>query len=163
MDALWLAAKLLVLLAAANTAPLVLKRLLGTRGAWPIDAGLRFVDGRPLLGGSKTWRGLAGAVLATTSAAPVLGLPAWIGAVIGAGAMAGDALSSFVKRRLGVAPSGKATGLDQIPEALLPMLLVSTPLDLSAAQIIGVTLVFFLAEMPMAAWFHRLGLRDRPY
>lgn len=163
MNAIWLSLKLLLLLALANTAPLLLKRWLGARWAWPIDAGLRFVDGRPLLGASKTWRGCGAAVLATALAAPLFGLPLLVGATIGAASMAGDALSSFVKRRLGMAPSGKATGLDQIPEALLPLLLVRESLGLTLAQIVAVTLVFFVLEMPLAAWFHRLGLRDRPY
>ena len=77
--------------------------------------------------------------------------------------MTGDALSSFVKRRLGIASSGQATGLDQIPEALLPLLLVAGWLDLGWLQIVGVTAAFFVLEIPLARWTHRLGLRDRPY
>lgn len=85
------------------------------------------------------------------------------GALIGAGAMLGDALSSFIKRRLGSAPSSRATGLDQIPEAMLPLLAVQSTLGLTLWQIAAITIAFFLLEIPLARLFHRLGLRDRPY
>jgi len=163
MDAWWDALRLLLLLGVANVAPIAAKNLLGRRWQAPLDGGRRFLDGRPLLGPSKTWRGLAAAVAATALAALLLGWPAPVGALLGAGAMAGDALSSFVKRRLGIVSSGRATGLDQIPEALLPLLLVAGMLDLGWLQIVGVSLAFFLVEMPLARWTHRLGLRDRPY
>jgi CDP-2,3-bis-(O-geranylgeranyl)-sn-glycerol synthase len=77
--------------------------------------------------------------------------------------MTGDALSSFIKRRLGIAPSGRAIGLDQIPESLLPLLAVQGPLDLSIFQILAITLCFFAVEMPLARLFYRLGIRDKPY
>ncbi len=163
MDAWWDGLRLLVLLGVANIAPIAARHLLGARWQAPLDGGWRFVDGRPLLGPSKTWRGLVAAVLVTALAAPLLGWPALVGAVLGAGAMAGDALSSFVKRRLGIASSGQATGLDQIPEALLPLLLLAGWLDLSWMQIVGVTAAFFAIEIPLARWTYRLGLRDRPY
>jgi len=162
-DDLWLGVKLLLLLAAANTAPLQAKKWLGERWAAPIDGGLVLPDGRPLLGRSKTWRGLAIAVLAAALAAPLLGLPATIGALIGAGAMVGDALASFTKRRLGTPPSGRATGLDQIPEALLPLLLVREALGLPWWLVLAVPLVFFALEIPLAKLWHRLGWREKPY
>lgn len=162
-EEIWTALRLLLLLAVANTAPLLAKRLFGARWSTPLDGGLRFLDGRPLLGASKTVRGLVAATLASALAAPLLGLPAAIGAVLGVGAMLGDALASFTKRRLGTPPSGRATGLDQIPEALLPLLLLQAALDLGLLQIAAITLAFFVLEIPLAWLAHRLGLRDQPY
>lgn len=49
MDAFLLAARLLLLLGVANTAPIGAKLLLGDRWSAPLDAGWRFRDGRPLL------------------------------------------------------------------------------------------------------------------
>lgn len=163
MDELWIDLRLLLLLGVANSAPIAAKSLLGPHLNAPLDAGLHFFDGRPLLGPSKTLRGLIAAVLSTAVAAALLGLPAGIGALIGAVAMLGDALSSFVKRRLGIAPSGRATGIDQIPEALLPLLVVRSALELSLLQVAAITLTFFLLEIPLAWLSFRLGLRDRPY
>jgi CDP-2,3-bis-(O-geranylgeranyl)-sn-glycerol synthase len=163
MDGIWLSVRLLLLLGVANSAPIVARRLLGDRWAAPLDFGLDFVDGRPLLGPGKTIRGVVAAVVASTLAAWALGMPPSAGALIGTVSMAGDALASFAKRRLGVAPSGRATGLDQVPESLLPLLAVQGALDLSVAQIVAVTVAFFALEIPLARWAYRLGLRERPY
>jgi CDP-2,3-bis-(O-geranylgeranyl)-sn-glycerol synthase len=163
METLWLAIRLLLLLGIANAAPIALEHWLGPRWNAPLDGGLRFIDGRPLLGPAKTWRGLAAAVAAGSVGAPLLGLPVWIGTLIGAAAMVGDALSSFIKRRLGIPSSGRATGLDQIPEALLPLLAVQQQLHLSLALIAGITLAFFALVIPLARWSYQHGLRTRPY
>ena len=160
---LWLGLQLLVLIGAANTGPILAKRALGAWGNAPIDGGFCFIDGRPLLGASKTLRGLAAAVVLATLAAVVLGLSPRLGAVIGVAAMVGDASSSFVKRRLGIASSEKATGLDQIPEALLPLLAVQGTLQLSPLLIACVALAFFVLAIPLARWSHRVGLRDQPH
>jgi len=160
---LWLGLRLLLLIGAANVAPIVAKRLLGNRWNAPLDFGLRFFDGERLLGPAKTIRGLVAAVALATLGAAALGIPLAAGALIGAAAMIGDSLSSFVKRRLGVPPSGRATGIDQIPEALLPLLVVQGLLQLSPTLIVGATLAFFLLEIPLARWSYRRGLRDRPY
>jgi CDP-2,3-bis-(O-geranylgeranyl)-sn-glycerol synthase len=163
MDDIWTSIRLLLLLGVANTAPLVAKRLFGPRWLAPLDGGLIFFDGRPLLGASKTIRGLVAAVTATALGALLLGVPATVGALLGGGAMLGDAIASFIKRRLGVAPSGRATGLDQIPEALLPLLMLNAVLGLTFVQIVAITLAFFVLEIPLAWMAHRLRLRDQPY
>jgi CDP-2,3-bis-(O-geranylgeranyl)-sn-glycerol synthase len=163
MDELWTGVRLLVLLAAANSAPIAAKRWLGARFDAPLDGGRHFLDGRPLLGSSKTVRGLVAAIVGTALAAPLLGWSVGVGALVGALAMLGDALSSFVKRRLGIEASGRATGIDQIPEALLPLVVMRTSLDLTWLQVGVVTLAFFALEIPVARLAFRLGLRDRPY
>jgi len=163
MHDVWLGIRLLLLLGVANSGPIAARRLLGDRWSWPLDAGLHFTDGRPLLGRSKTVRGIAVAVAACMLCGPLLGLPIAVGAVIGAVSMAGDALSSFVKRRLAIEPSGQAFGLDQIPESLLPLLAVQGMLDLSLLQVALITSAFVLLEIPLARLSYRLGLRERPY
>jgi CDP-archaeol synthase len=163
LDDFWLSARLLLLLAVANTTPIIAKNAFGTRWNTPLDGGWRFVDGRPLLGPSKTVRGLIAAMAATAVAAALIGLSFGLGLVLGALAMLGDALSSFVKRRLNVESGGRATGIDQIPEALLPLLVLRGALGLSLPQVAAITLVFFLLEIPLARLFFRLGLRDRPH
>ena len=163
MDGLWLSLKLLLLLGVANSAPIAAKLLLGSRWNAPLDGGAMFFDGRPLLGPGKTIRGVVAAIAAAAIAAWALAIPPSVGALAGAVSMAGDALASFTKRRLGVAPSGRAVGLDQIPESLLPLLAVQGLLDLSAAQIAGITAAFLVLEIPLARLAYRLGLRDRPY
>jgi CDP-2,3-bis-(O-geranylgeranyl)-sn-glycerol synthase len=77
--------------------------------------------------------------------------------------MAGDILSSFVKRRLGRPPSSLATGLDQVPESLLPLLACRNPLSLTAADIIAGIAISFIGELLLSRVLYKLRLRDRPY
>lgn len=163
MDDLILSLRVLLLLAAANMSPIGATRVLGDRWSAPLDGGLRFFDGQPLLGASKTVRGACVAMASATAAAVVLRFPWEVGFEVGAIAMVGDAAASFVKRRLRLPPSAKSTGLDQIPEALLPLLAVRAALDLSWLQVAGVTLAFFALEIPLARLSFRLGLRERPF
>jgi CDP-archaeol synthase len=155
--------RLLALVALANTAPLFAKRWMGKFCSAPLDAGMRFIDGRPVLGPSKTVRGLVSAIVASMLGAVVLALPLKVGALMGGCAMLGDMVSSFIKRRLNAPPSSRATGLDQIPEALLPLLAVQSMLGLTWVHIVAITAAFFAFEFPLALLFHRLGWRDQPY
>src|SRR2546426_9135984 len=97
-------------------------------GGRPIDGGRVLTDGNRLFGDGKTWRGLGGGILAGV----VLGLLQWgassavepglsFGAfplglvpivVLPTGALLGDLLGSYVKRRAGKPKSTKAPGLD---------------------------------------------------
>lgn len=155
--------QLMILLTLANGTPVVAKKLFGGRFAWPLDAGIQFLDGRPLLGPSKTIRGIALSLLVTAAGAPLIGLDARIGAVVAGTAMAGDLLSSAVKRRLDLPPSSRATGLDQIPESLLPLLACRDALSLSAPDIVAGVAIFFVGEVLLSRLLYRLRLRDRPY
>jgi hypothetical protein len=155
--------KLLVLLSVANGSPIIVKKLFGSTLAQPIDGGMQFIDHRPLFGSSKTMRGVLVSVALTAAAAPLLGLELSTGALVGAMAMAGDLFSSFVKRRLNLPPSSRATGLDQIPEALFPLLACSGSLSLTVADIIVGVAAFFAGEVLLSRVFYRVGLRDRPY
>lgn len=163
IDGLGLGLRLLLLLTLANFSPIVARRFLGERWAAPLDGGLRWRDGRPLLGPSKTWRGLFTAVAAAALGAPCLGFSLGAGALAGAAAMAGDALASFIKRRLGMASSARAFGLDQLPESLLPLLALGPLLKLPLALVLGVCLAFLLLEPPAAKLAHRWGWREQPY
>ena len=155
--------RLLLLIVIANGTPIVAAAIFGQRGAWPVDGGRVWTDGYRLLGDSKTWRGVVLAPLATGVGAVLVGLPVWSGAVVGVAAMLGDVLSSFIKRRLGVPPSGRATGLDQIPESLLPLLAVAGEFALTGSAILLIVVGFVALEIMLSPVFYWLGLRDRPY
>ena len=132
----------LILISAANGAPVLFARLLGTRFARPIDGGVVLRDGHPLLGRSKTWRGVAAAILLAACVAVLMSLPWQLGALAAASAMAGDCLSSFVKRRFGLEPSSMTLGLDQVPESLLPAVACSAYLPLGPVDVLAIVLVF---------------------
>jgi len=77
--------------------------------------------------------------------------------------MAGDLLSSFLKRRLALAPSSQAIGLDQIPESLLPLLASHQELALTAADILMGVAIFVVGELALSRMLFQLRFRDRPY
>src|SRR5258705_5167406 len=122
--------QLLVLMTLANGTPIVAKKIFGPRFSFPLDAGTIFFDGRPLFGPSKTIRGILISVLITTASAPLTGLDLTIGAIVAGSAMAGDFLSSIVKRRLNFPPSRRALGLAQGHDTPFPMLSCRVALSL---------------------------------
>lgn len=154
---------LLLLILVANGAPVIAHYLLPSFAACPLDGGRCFADGRPWLGPSKTVRGLLASLLLTTLAAPLLGLPVSTGILIAVGAMLGDLLSSFVKRRLAITPSGMALGIDQIPESLIPLLFVQSQFGLGVAAVIAIVAAFFLLELLLSRLLYRLHIRQQPW
>lgn len=99
--------------------------------AAPIDGG-RTLGGKRILGDHKTWRGLIAAIVA---GAVVFALQRFVwdwglwrelalfdyssaslllGVLMGTGAIVGDAVKSFFKRRLGIAPGASWLVFDQL-------------------------------------------------
>jgi len=111
----------------------------------PMDFGaISKRDGRRLLGPSKTWSGFVaggfgGMAIALLEAwlilaappnlklvptlAPTLWAAVPVAVILSFGAMAGDALGSFVKRRIGHESGSRAILLDQLPFVLVPIAL----------------------------------------
>ena len=155
--------KFLLLLAIANGTPVVAKRLLGRFLRYPLDAGVTFIDGRAILGSSKTIRGVLVSVIATSVCAPLLGFAWTTGLLIGLAAMAGDLFSSFIKRRIGYPPSSKALGLDQIPESLLPALPCKSVLALTFADVFLIVALFSVGNLLASRLLYKIHLRDEPH
>jgi CDP-diglyceride synthetase len=146
----WL--KALVLLGAAHSAPWASGYLLGQRLAAPIDGGTTLRDGRRLLGDHKTWRGLVTAVVTCALGGALLGYSIPLGMAFAVLALGGDAASSLVKRRLHLEPGTECPGLDQIPEALVPLVTLSGALGIgvrAACVLTGVFMMADLAAMPL--------------
>jgi len=153
----------LTLLLVANGAPIAAWKLFGARLSHALDQGLCLPDRRRILGPSKTYRGAVASVVATAAAAPLLGLSPALGAWVGVLAMLGDLLSSLVKRRLAIKPSDQALLLDQVPEALLPLLALRGPLDLNSMAVGILVLAFVALELLLSRLLYRFHLRKRPY
>ena len=159
MDELWL----ILLLIAANGSPIVARELLGDRLNHPLDGGRSLADGQRILGSSKTWRGVAAAVLASTLLVLAIGWPWQVGITIGLAAMLGDSTSSFIKRRLGLPSSSPVPGLDHIPESFFPLLACKPLLQLSWTQVVLLSFGFMVADLVLSRILHRLGIRRHPY
>ena len=165
--------KLLLLIIIANGSPVVAHKLLGERWQSPVDAGKHFIDGKPLFGATKTWRGILAAWIPTSLVAGLLHLPLLTGFLIALCAMLGDLLSSFIKRRLGMPSSSMALGLDQIPESLLPLLVVKyfaptllpppVQADLTWTLVWKIVATFVVAGLVLSRILHRLNIRKEPY
>jgi CDP-2,3-bis-(O-geranylgeranyl)-sn-glycerol synthase len=115
------------------------------------------------LGTSKTWRGVAVSLAVTPLAALALGLDWHLGFGVALGAMAGDLLASFAKRRLGLPSSASVPVLDQVPESLIPGLVASGTLGLGwldLGLVVGAFTVLDLALTPLSGWLDA-GRRGR--
>jgi len=155
--------ELLVILVAVNGAPILAARLLGTSWDAPVDGGRRCPDGRPVFGAAKTWRGLLAGLLAGVLAAALLDYGPGAGFALAALSLAGDLLSSFVKRRMGLEPSARSPGLDQLPESLLPTAYAVCALDLAWWWLLLLPALFTLVDRGLSGPLYRLQIRKRPY
>ncbi len=151
------------LLLVANGAPILADCLLRNKLSIALDAGLLFVDGQPIFGTSKTVRGIAASIVATTGAALVIGQSPATGLLVGAVAMIGDLASSFLKRRLRLAATSRSSVLDYSPEALLPALVLAAISDLATTDAFVITAIFVLLATIFSPLLHTFGIRKQPY
>ena len=104
----------------ANSSPLILRNLLKNYEFTPIDFNKVLSDSERVLGSNKSWEGLAagvcGGMLVGTSYVFLLGSSTWIiySFLMSVGAMLGDLLNSFIKRRLKIKPGDPFIPLDQL-------------------------------------------------
>ena len=155
--------ELLLLIIIANGAPILIRVLLHDRFDRAVDFGQKMPDGRHVFGSSKTWRGIFAALISTGLAAPVLGHPVEVGLLVALYAVAGDLISSFIKRRLKMAPSSMAPILDQVPESLLPAIMLKQHFGLDYFGVIQLVLIFIILELLLSHILYKWGIRKRPY
>jgi CDP-diglyceride synthetase len=155
--------RVLVLLGIANGVPVLARKLFKNCLAAPLDNGVKFLDGRPLFGASKTIRGVVASIALTSLIGLALGFDLSLGASLAGLSMLGDLASSFIKRRMGLEVHAQAFGLDQIPEALLPLLVLQNSVGLSLSDIVLVVVAFVLLGMLLSRVLYKLGIREQPY
>lgn len=117
-----------------NLLPPLASTVVGDRLNRPLDGGKLWIDGHPVFGPHKTIRGVLVSILGGMAASPLLGIPWQVGGTAALLAMAGDLLSSFIKRRPGVPSGREMIGLDQIFESLFPALFLGHFLQFSWQQ-----------------------------
>ncbi len=150
----------------ANAAPVVVAKLMPRRH--PIDFGLKFLDGRRIFGDSKSIEGFAAGVAAGSAASlplHALGLlSVGEGVALACGAMLGDLLGSFVKRRLGLGPGAPAPLLDQLLFLITALALYQALFGLLEVPT-AIVLCLITPPLHLATNFvaYRLGLKDRPW
>jgi len=136
--------KVAVFLLWINFLPPLARIIWGERFKRPVDGGGLWFDHHPIFGDHKTIRGVLVSLLGGMAVSPLFAVDVRIGAAAALLAMAGDLLSSFIKRRLHM-PCGKNVFiLDQIFESLFPALLLRQSLQLTWVQILVILFCFIL-------------------
>jgi predicted MPP superfamily phosphohydrolase len=128
-----------------NFLPPLANMIWGERFNRPIDGGRLWFDQHPIFGDHKTIRGVLVSLLGGTAVAPLLGVDLPVAAGAAGLAMAGDLLSSFIKRRPNLPSGENVIVLDQIFESLFPILFLKGFLSLSWLQILFILLCFIPA------------------
>lgn len=155
--------KFIILLIMANGGPIVASKLFASWMSFPIDAHRLFYDHQPIFGPTKTLRGIVASLIASVVFACLLGFGWQIGILVWFGAMGGDLLSSFIKRRLTMPSSSMALGLDQVPESLFPTLLCAQLLQFTFYDIALICIIFFVLELVLSRALYKFKWRDKPY
>lgn len=154
---------LLLLIIIANGAPILIRVLLTDSFKLAIDFDQTLPDGKRVFGPSKTWRGVFAAIAVTSLAAWLLGYEPETGFLVAVYAVAGDLISSFLKRRLAMAPSSMAPLLDQVPESLFPALMQRHTFHLDVSAVIVLVLIFIIIELLLSHILYKWGMRKTPY
>ncbi len=169
--------------AIANTVPVFAAKipLLDKLDA-PIDGGKKW-HGNDVLGPHKTWRGIIAGIIAATfvlwlqqilaanydwaayvangvnySALPTLIL----GPLFAIGALGGDAVESFFKRRLNIKSGGSWVPFDQLDYIIGSVLVTLFFVILTPMQYVWIFIVWFVAHILATYIGYKLGLKDDP-
>ncbi|MFQ6085336.1 MAG: CDP-2,3-bis-(O-geranylgeranyl)-sn-glycerol synthase [Candidatus Bathyarchaeia archaeon] len=138
----------------ANAIPVILG------GGTPVDLGRKFYDGRPIFGPHKTLRGLLSGILAGTLTGMIMHGSTLMGLLLSSGALIGDLVGSFFKRRIRREPGSPLFPLDQICFILGAIGLLSifrVPPASSVVTIIVITPPIHILINRISRW---LGIRE---
>jgi CDP-archaeol synthase len=154
---------LLLLLITANCTPVLARLFFRNHFDIPLDCNKLFYDDKPFFGHTKTVRGILSSLFLTSLMAFAIDVPVAIGVLISCYAMTGDLLSSFFKRRLAIPSSQSAPVLDQLPESMLPLLMVNSYFNLGWTDAVIVLLAFFIVDLVLsyllARFYENVGTR----
>jgi predicted MPP superfamily phosphohydrolase len=141
-----------------NGLPPLVSMIAGNRCNLPVDFGRLWFDGQPVFGTHKTVRGIAASVIGGIVSFPLLGVAWWVAGIAAGLAMAGDLVSSFIKRRCRLECGEVVIVLDQIFESLLPLLFLNRYVPLSIIQNIFLLLVFIaISSLSSRLWSYITG------
>ena len=159
----------------ANMSPVFANRI-PVLNQWktPMDLGVSW-RGKRLLGNNKTWRGLAfGTFTAALTALLIriftnpsasLDIHAtfvFAGALMGAGALLGDAVESCVKRQLNIAPGSSWFPFDQTDYIIGGLIMIYPIYHPSLRLMAAIGLLYFGLHLISSYIGYLLGLKDKP-
>ena len=152
-------------------------------GGTPVDFGKKDSKGVRWIGDGVTWRGLIAGTLIGMLTGAVQGLLApsilsaigpyiitpiitdvhsgiIIGFLLGFGALVGDALGSFLKRRLGIGRGKPAPFLDQLDFIIVALIFVSPVVKLDPLFILIAIVLTLIIHLVANGGAYLLGLKD---
>ncbi|WP_299237447.1 CDP-2,3-bis-(O-geranylgeranyl)-sn-glycerol synthase [Natronomonas sp.] len=151
-------------------------------GGRPIDGGRTLEDGTRILGDGKTWRGTAvgtaagiGVALLLNRISPLVGglapepFPVVAAVSLAFGAMLGDVLASFLKRRTGRQRGAAFVGVDQLDFVVAALALTAVAATgwfletFSLAVLVAVFVLTPVLHVSTNAAAYALGLKDEPW
>ncbi len=161
----------------ANMAPVMVKKI--NLFAAPIDFNKK-MNGNPLLGKNKTYRGLVfGIVFAVIIAylqfllyggeffreISFIDYQNWLvfGFLMGLGALTGDLVKSFFKRRIGIGPGRKFIPFDQADFVIGSLVFVSPIFDVSLTIFFVSLLLSFVLDVIVNHLAFYLGVRNEKW
>jgi len=136
-------------------------------GGRPIDCGKNFLDGKPIFGKNKTFRGFFSGLIVGTAVGFVetrfFGYPIFFGLLLSLGALFGDLVGAFVKRRLGLAPGKLLPVIDQV-DFIVGAILFSFPLQIVFRELI-ITMLIITPPIHLLTNFaaYKFGLKNNPW
>lgn len=166
----------------ANASPVVANKIpLINKFKTPLDFGKTY-RGKQLFGKNKSWRGLLTGILVATitvlaqkwlfdqsawlqnniSLVDYHTVSLWLGPLLGAGALLGDAVESFFKRQFDVPPGEPWFPFDQIDYIIGGILLSSLVAPLPPLVNVTILLVWFGMHLLWSYIGFVLGLKDKP-
>lgn len=152
-------------------------------GGMPVDFGKSDKNGVRWIGDGVTWKGLIGGTIIGIITGIIQGLAApyilsnfgqfittpiitnvsegiLIGFLLGFGALLGDALGSFLKRRLGIGRGKPAPLLDQLDFLIVALILVSFVVKLDWVFIVMAIVLTLIIHLLANTGAYLLGLKD---
>ena len=147
----------------ANAVPVI------AGGGLALDFGKKFLDGKPIFGKNKTFRGFFSGLAVGTAVGFVESVffnhPIVFGLLLSLGALFGDLTAAFAKRRLGLSPGDLLPIVDQVDFIIgailfsLPICLQTLSWELLAAVLIVTPPIHLLTNIVA----YKLGLKSNPW
>jgi CDP-2,3-bis-(O-geranylgeranyl)-sn-glycerol synthase len=136
-------------------------------GGRPLDLDKKFLDGKPIFGKNKTYRGFFSGLLIGTFVGSMESIffsyPPLFGLLLSLGALFGDLAGAFLKRRLGFAPGELLPIVDQI-DFVVGAILFSLPMQILTMEL-AITVLIITPPIHLLTNFaaYKLGLKSNPW
>ncbi|MEM0372176.1 MAG: CDP-2,3-bis-(O-geranylgeranyl)-sn-glycerol synthase [Ignisphaera sp.] len=159
----------------ANGAPIIAAKIMDTFGfkKHPIDGGKMFIDGRRIFGDNKTWEGfIAGIIVGVLTSIIQMFFEVSIslhslylirGIALGFGAMMGDLIGAFIKRRLGLKPGAPLPLIDQLSFLLVAIAVSLKFIDITFKQFVYIVITTVILHITTNYLAYKLGLKNVPW